>query len=449
MASMGPIDQRRRRHLAWSLILVPSFLVFAFWGLTNSTSRHNLNSSYLDDVEKQGFLLGQSLLQTSPEALKVGIASRAFSIHPGEVLGGYLQLKTRRSKTAGVVQVGALALVNDQHKIVVTSLDAVTVSAGLRQDLLHDLPSATQLITTASHVHSGPGGFADNFVQRQFLGADDPVLRARLLKGLTQVCLQALKNARPAQLFVGHTEAPELIKPRGIKTTTLDATIDLLQFQDTQKKPIGSWVFFAAHPTLIGNRLQASADYPGFLREALGDAPEPPVLFAASATGSASAALPDAHAQGLALAKRVRSFSPVSLGADLALSVKRVQVSMPPPALRLFAGRALNPSLSSLFLAKTLPVDVIRLGSLVWVILPGELSAELSGALRRQFADDNMHLLIAAHNGAYGGYFMPSKRYGNGSVEAPLEFYGPGAGQVFVRLLAGLRWGLKTAKPAP
>lgn len=433
-----------KKHLfAWGLILLPSLFFITFWGMTTSVNKLSVPRGYLDSLEAQGFSLGKLSALTHTADVKTGLASAPFTVRKGDSLAGYLQVSPRRARAKGQVQLGAMAITNGATTVVITSLDSVTVSASLRRDIAAALPKNIHLMTTASHIHSGPGGFGDGFLQRIFLGAADADLHRRLAAALTELSQKALANMQPAHIAYGQAGAEDLIRPRELQNSRIDTRIEVLQARRDDGKTLGAWIFYGAHPTLIADRQKADGDYPGVLCQKLQKEFSAPVLFTAGATGSASSALKDPNQEGRALAAVVENMPIIDQGGPSVLFYQRTKISMPPPNLPLFWGRTLQSDLSEFMIPGSLPVDVLRIGKIVLVSLPGELSAELSGALKRSYEQAGLQLIIAAHNGAYGGYFMPRTRYANGSIEAPLEFYGPMAGQVFVRFLTGLRWGLR------
>jgi len=389
-------------------------------------------------------------LDQAPAPLRAGAAAVEITVPAEAPLGGYFQLQARRAASEGLATVSALALAAGEMRIVLTSLDAVTITPALHDAVRRRLEPPIALVNTATHTHSGPGGLGRTTLEALFLGSHDRALFNTVVQAHADAASEALQHLRPVRLHHGAAPAHDLIFNRTERAALIDPSVDIVELTGGGGR-VARLVSFGAHPTLVRVRDRVDGDYPAAMRAALAERGERfPTLFTAGATGSAGAQRPKSGYApghlGRGLAKVVRGIGLRASGTRLALAHARAELPMPAPRIPLSYGRVLRPWLSGGFLPSALPVDLVRIGPVLVAVLPGELSGELTAPLRRRFRDAGLQLVLASHNGVYAGYFMPAARYGHPGPEQALELYGPGAGEVVVAFLDGVREALAQAE---
>ncbi|MFH1810325.1 MAG: hypothetical protein ABIJ09_16385 [Pseudomonadota bacterium] len=430
------------------IVAVAAVALFALAGLGTVTSAPSPSAWPAQDsvrAHDRGVELAQALLRAPPGPFRAGAAQVQLELPAGTLLGGYASLWPRRSANGGQIAVTALSLSTPLARIGITGLDAVTIAPALYARIHQQLDGWTALITSASHSHSGPGGCSHGLLEMLFMGPRDEALLDTLARAHLDALAQARAAEAPAQLLDGQRNVRELVVNRTWAEQPIDGTLDVLALVGRERL-IGRLVTFNAHATLIGARDRLDPDYPGALRQSLAELDGSPVLFAAGATGSASAPRLDpahpAEVMGRTLASVVDNLPLRAGDAELALAWQRLWWTMPAPLVPLPRHLALRPWLSRLLVPQRLPVDVVRVGRVILMALPGELSAELSLASRQACEALGWHLVFTSHNGMYAGYFMPARGYQGPGPEAALELHGPGAGDILASLADGLCEGL-------
>ena len=74
--------------------------------------------------------------------------------------------------------------------------------------------SRNQLFFSASHTHSGPGGWGQGWLAGQFSGKYNPNIEKWLIRQLTEVVKSALADLQPAQIGSGSFKAGTLTRNR-------------------------------------------------------------------------------------------------------------------------------------------------------------------------------------------------------------------------------------------
>jgi hypothetical protein len=246
-------------------------------------------------------------------------------------------------------------------------LDLLAVTAELHArvaDGVRDLGfRASTLILCATHTHSGPGAFMRAAAAR-LSGSDNfrPEIEDRIAQAAVEAIREAHATAVPAAIGVatlrdrGPNRRPVLAKnrrsrtfPGQIRPDWIDDEVLLLRVDRREGGMLGLAVFYAVHPTLLGDEnLLWSADLTGGIERALEASVGAPVLFVNGAEGDVGPRRPRAddpfervEMLGAAFAGLV---APVATGALptsplLRVSAAEKTVDLGPPATLLAWGR--------------------------------------------------------------------------------------------------------------
>lgn len=364
------------------------------------------------------------------------------------------------------IEAQALALEQDGERLVVVALDAIGVERAIVTDLARavrlrglDLPEE-RLVLCASHTHSGPGALSRRPLWA--LTAVDAFHRPthrKLIDALAGLVVKAWEARRPAALGWGEAEVPGVSRNRRagkssqrVKETDVDPRLRLVRLDGVDGKPLAAVVSYAIHPTCLGeDNTQFSADVAGAIRRETAKRLGCPVLFlngcegdvapspggergiaAIGATLGAAAAELSARVRaaprpGIALASLVRDFGPLRIHPQLLRG--EGQEGMAGTALRLlrpFDGRLREPLLDTRF-----RLSAVRLGNLVWLLVPGEPIVELGRGLEAEAraAGFPTAWVVGLANG-HMGYLTTPEEYDQGGYEAWLTFHGRGSAAI-------------------
>ncbi len=401
----------------------------------------------------------QARLDAPVAPLLAGAAQADITPPPGVPLGGY-SARSPKANTGAMapVHVGALSLGNRQRTVTLVSaeillplprlVDAVVKRTGLARENLY---------FTASHTHSGPGGYADSFIARFTLGELDPAYFEHLVSRISQAIVQSRQALQPARLrYYRLRPSPELA--RGLIYNQLEhgprahSTVHVLQALSRDgTQPLATVLSFSAHPTFLGrvNR-QVSGDYPALLMQQLQARLHSPVLFAAGAVGGMlpmglgqipASELERELAQMQDMVHRLADFVAGRLAdtaptLDLeraAIAALLLPVELPPPSYRLGQSWQLSPWLIDLvFHSRRSYVHALRVGRIVWLGYPADYAGELAMELERWGETRNIYPWVNSFNGDYIGYLSPSWRYSTAHYTVrDVSFYGRWAGDYF------------------
>jgi hypothetical protein len=186
-------------------------------------------------------------------------------------------------------------------------------------------------------------------------------------------------------------------------------------------------VRYSAHPTVLGaSNVAFSADFPGYLQRRIEDEVGGFAMYLAGAVGSMAARAPDgadgfeqAQALGYALADRVLEASKdVEFASAVAVRAVGVPITPPPFQLRISKGWRLSPLLLPLA-----GVDhegwlgAVRVGKVILVGAPGDLSGEISVDWRAWGKEHGVEVWPLSFNADYVGYISPDAYYATGPWE--------------------------------
>jgi neutral ceramidase len=147
------------------------------------------------------------------------------------------------------------------------------------------------VLICGSHSHHGP---VIELTDQEGMGRgkfDDAVnYTEQLTRWLIEVILEADRMTRPARMGTASREL-DFNRNRHSKREpkARDPLLWVVRFDDLEGKPIALLVNFAAHPVMTeASLLKFSADYPGFLQEAVEQQLGAPCLFIQGASGDLS-----------------------------------------------------------------------------------------------------------------------------------------------------------------
>jgi len=392
--------------------------------------------------------------------LQVGWAKVDLTPSFSYPLAGYG--KRRGMKAHGVhdpLHARAVVLEGSGEKIALVSADLLVITRPLREEVARRLLPLhlTALLLSATHSHSGVGGYWNNFLAETIaMGGYEERIFAFLVERITQAVQDADKNKSTAKVGVGVMPVEGLNYNRQSLGGPVDPELGVIRIDDEAGWPVAAIVNFSAHATVLGpQNMLLSADYPGALTAAL-EEQLPVALFTAGASGNLNPHFPEgegryaeASALGLTLAQKaeelmaeITTHERVSLRSHtrelrLAKATTRALVPFPfsllaDPLLRLFA-------------PATTILQAVRINHTVLSAWPGELGVELGLALKARARTEwgYQHLLIVSQANDYIGYVLTREGYRRGGYEARMSFFGPLLGESLTEQMAALLQGVR------
>jgi hypothetical protein len=203
--------------------------------------------------------------------------------------------------------------------------------------------------------------------------------------------------------------------------------------------------------------MEISADYPGYWQNKLEKEAVEVAIFCAGSVGNQQhngkgKGYESPWKLGEALAdSTIARLSTGILKDSITFSAATAPLFLPGFHLRLTAGRNLSGPLSEFLLPLQgeSHLQAARIGDMVWVTAPGDLSGDYARALKDTLSLRDLYLNATSFNGSYIGYMLPENYYYLDKPESRnMIFYGPGTGDYVMDLIRQMI-AMLTAKEVP
>ena len=307
---------------------------------------------------------------------------------------------------------------------------------GLRRD---------QLFFSATHTHSAPGGWGPGIIGAQFAGKNNPNIERWLVKQIRKAIIMAVDDLKPAGIGSGQFNAGSLTKNRltgDLGTRNDDFNFIVVNQFGYNKAIVGS---FAAHTTTLGaGNMEISADYPGYWARKTGQLTSGMAMFFAGSMGSQR---PDGEGReferarfiGEALAdSTLAHHHSVVMRDSVILAPLSLKIELPPYHIRLTPKINLSSYLSRILMPypRNVYIQAARIGNLIWITVPAELSGELALQIKNSLSAVGYDCMITSFNGSYIGYIIPGKYfYMNKYEPKTMGWFGPYLGDYTMDLI--------------
>jgi hypothetical protein len=303
--------------------------------------------------------------------------------------------------------------------------------------------SVDQLIFTATHTHSGMGGYMPGLVGSLAFGGYDEEVVEQLVTGSVRALQTALASQDTVTLSYKKTSVPDLVSNRFVKGGAIDPFVRQVLFQrkDGQK---ATFLTYSAHATALSSKFMGlSGDYPAFLTQHLEEEEVDFALFAAGTVGShrpmAEGNTPElvgAYAQAIS-EKISADTSKIALQGESLLRSSKVAIQLGEPQLRLTTNLRIRPWLFRSLLGEVPAyLDITQVGNILFISSSGELSGVFYEAWDALAKEKGLELVVTVFNGSYIGYITPDELYDAQFHEVrEMNWFGPGNGQYFDRLI--------------
>ncbi len=346
--------------------------------------------------------------------------------------------------------VKALILSNGKSSIAWLNYELLIVHPQLAEQVRAGVQEAgislDQLIFTATHTHSGMGGYMPGMVGSLAFGGYDEQVVEQLVAGSVRALQTALTTQDTVTIAYKKTSVSDLVSNRFTKGGPTDPFVRqvLLQRKDGQK---ATFITYSAHATALSSKFMGlSGDYPAFLTERLEEDEVDFALFAAGTVGShrplTQGNTPeqvDAYALAIDATLSTDTSAVAVQGAAL-LRTSQLQINLGEPQLRVSKDLRLRPWLFRYLLGE-MPayLDISQVGNILFISSSGELSGVFYEAWDALAEEKGLHLVVTVFNGSYVGYITPDELYDASYHEVrEMNWFGPGNGQYFDRLIKGV-----------
>ncbi|GMQ26418.1 hypothetical protein Aoki45_31000 [Algoriphagus sp. oki45] len=344
--------------------------------------------------------------------------------------------------------VKALALSNGQTQLAWLNFELLIVHPALAKAIEEGVQKAgipiNQLIFTATHTHSGMGGYMPGPLGEMAFGGYDE----KIVEGMVAKSVQALKTALSTQDTVSisfrKTNAPDHVSNRFIKDGPYDPFVRQLIF--TKKKDGKKALFFtySAHATCLSSKFMGlSGDYPKFLTQRLESRDYEFALYAAGTVGShrpmAKGNTPElvqSYAASLDSVIWLRMTNFASNKKPL-IKYSRLNLELREPHLRISDNLRIRPWLFDYLVGDTnAHLDITLIGNILMIASSGEISGVFYEEWEKLAQENGLKLMITVFNGGYIGYITPDELYDEHFHEVrEMNWYGPGNGHYFDQLI--------------
>lgn len=162
---------------------------------------------------------------------------------------------------------------SQSKRVVIVSADLEMISQAVKQAVVARLQEQfgalydhRNVLLTATHTHSGPGGYSHYFLYNAVSGGFDQENFKVVVDGIVAAILQAHRTLQPGTIKIAEGELIDASLNRSREAYLqnspaelaryghdVDPTMTLLRFEDASGRAIGMLNWFAVHPTNVGN----------------------------------------------------------------------------------------------------------------------------------------------------------------------------------------------------
>jgi len=202
---------------------------------------------------------------------RAAIAVRNVTPDPLLPVSGGVGPSKPASRKFGELTVRALVLENDGTRIAICSTDFLGFPGVLCSKVRRQVPGidSKNVLIAATHNHSGPDcyGFPDGSGQTD---ADIEYLNG-VCKKLADAVNEAISKLRPVNVKIASGKARGKIAYNYYAEKLYDPRCNVIQFLDSEGKPLATFVNYACHPEVIGaDQGILSPDFVGPLYDRIG-----------------------------------------------------------------------------------------------------------------------------------------------------------------------------------
>lgn len=391
-----------------------------------------IDSIPLNSSESEVWLAGWSKVNTTPDS-------------PVELVGYKPRGEYDFVQDSSFIR--SLAVSNGKNSVVFLNYELMiinpTLHSRINEALARENLSVDFVFFTATHTHSGMGGYMPGLAGKlAFGGYDEDVMQ--LLEDKTILSIKtAMQQIDTVSLAYRVSETENLVGNRLVAEDPIDPFVRQLIFEKKSGEK-GIFLTYAAHSTIHSSKFVGlSGDYPHYLMERLEDEEFDFSMFAAGAVGShkplAGGNSPE-HVEAFAenLYKQVNDDKSLSIkNSTSKLSFAEFPLYLRKPHYRITENVRLRPYIfNALFGETNAHFDVMLIGNVLLVSSSGEISGVFMDAWEKYAKENGLYLVVTCFNGGYIGYITPDEYYDEPHYEVrDMNWFGPYNGAYFDEIL--------------
>lgn len=339
--------------------------------------------------------------------------------------------------------VKSIFLSNGKSSIAWINLELLIVHPHLAKSIesavIKSFPDLTKVIFTATHTHSGMGGYMPGPVGELAFGG----FQEEIVQMITERSLEAISKAKMEMDTVSITyrkaDAGELLANRFIKDGPTDPfTRQLIFTQKSGQK--ATLITYSAHATCLSSKFMGlSGDYPFYLMKTLEEKEFDFALFASGTVGSHRPIAPgnqvkdiQEYAFQLDSVNRLKMTRYATI-RNTSMKNARLDIQLREPHLRISDNWRIRPWLFDRLVGDTNAYfDITQIGNTLLISSSGEISGVFYEKWEKLAESKGLNLIITTFNGGYIGYITPDELYDKHFHEVrEMNWYGPGNGKYF------------------
>ena len=382
------------------------------------------------------------IAETQP--LKAGAASVNITPPVGIMQGGWAARDKPSESIADELYAKALVISDGKITVAIVTMDLLKTYPDITDSVRNIIFRNTgipreNILMTASHTHFPP------VVKLNGTGPYESAYAQVLIGKLAGVVQMAYQNMQPAWIGAGMGSASDYTFNRrvtradgsvfnswrfpqdttGLKFSAIDDKVGVLKVVDEQNQLVAALVNYATHPVCGMQEMYAiSADYPGYLANVVQQIEGGICMFALGTAGNQVPIEREGNSR-------------VEIGRGLGGEALKILQRMPVYSNFSIAVRSHKlhlPTKKNLFVQEKfidLEIQVIALGDIVIVALPGEIVVELGLLLKKECGLENI-FIFELSNGGNVGYILSEQDYADGGYEALNGALLPGSGEKII-----------------
>lgn len=332
-------------------------------------------------------------------------------------------------------------------QVAMITLDLLIFPPLLKNKLVEELTNkqGIQCYLSATHTHSGPGGWADRWGGHFLAGQFHSEYLDSVYSQIVTSVVEAKKSALPAQVASISVSIPGAVRNRLVgKEGKLDTWLRGIQIKraDSSKAILFT---YAAHANCLDTHIDSySGDYPNALIDSLLHRKYQFASYMAGAVGSHGPHFHDYNGEtNIRLTataiwdslSQVNDFQNIDTYNGM-LSYLKIPIQLRESQMRISPYFRIRPWVFSALLGEDQPtIQTFRIGNVVFLGMPCDYSGEFMPDLQSVADKFNYQIIVSGFNGGYIGYITPDQYYflDRGEVR-DMNWYGPGNGRYFMEL---------------
>ncbi|MEX2593488.1 MAG: neutral/alkaline non-lysosomal ceramidase N-terminal domain-containing protein [Anditalea sp.] len=429
--------------LAWTtgllLLLVLLTLTTVDWSDYKEQDYYHQTMKAIDSLQFQG---------GSSDFLLAGWATiNATPSEPQSLVGYKPRGKYEFVQDSSYIK--TLVLNNGSHSIAYLNYELLIIHPTLAkrvENSIQEKLSIDKVYFTATHTHSGMGGYIPGLMGKIAFGGYDEAIVKMLEEKSVMGIRSAMATMDTVQVQYKKTAAQDFVMNRFIAEDPVDPYFRQLIFTKAQGET-GTFITYSAHATcLSGKFMGLSGDYPQYLMDYLEEDNADFALFAAGTVGSHRPMtngneIPSvkqyAHSLDSVLTHSTSEPIPVT---GPAIKFATIPLALRDAHYRISDNIRLRPWVfNSIFGETSAHFDIVLLGNTLMISSSGEISGVFYEEWEKKAAEKGLNLIITTFNGGYIGYITPDRYYNYDYHEVrDMNWYGPYNGAYFDEIISGI-----------